>query len=990
MKIKDLNIGKQLLFGLSAMLIFVVILGIQSYIQSNRIQQQTETLYHHPFAVRSAVGELKADILSIHREVKDMIISRDPAEITHGLIRIASWESNAAKQIDLLDNQYLGPKSDIDSVQQLFLLYNTQRAETLKLINSGNFAESANRTKRTGEVGMQVEVLLALISRIDTYAKNKADSLYLSSVSVNKRLNLQLLFLVIVIILLSIFINYMLLRNIRKPLEELSDATLRFHNGDMSVRSSYTLNNEFGSLSASFNTMAEGIQISTELNEKVVNLAATMLSKYEATEFFRETITSLASNTGAQMAAIYLLSDDKKTYEHFESLGIGNNARQSFAAGSLEGEFGLSLATKKVQHIKNIPAETRFVFHTVSGQFVPHEIITIPVLSNNEAVAVISLAGLSPFSKQAVQLINNIFPTLCARVEGILAYHKIMVVSEKLEEQNRELESQKNELASQSAELTEQNSELEMQKKQLGDANQLKTNFISNMSHELRTPLNSVIALSGVLNRRLAEKIPAEEYSFIEIIERNGKNLLALINDILDISRIEAGREEVEITKFNANHMVNEVVTMIQEQTRQKKIELVHPDNSIDLFITSDMTKLRHILQNLISNAVKFTDKGKVEVKARIDNTELKISVCDTGIGISESHLPHIFDEFRQADSSTSRRYGGTGLGLAIARKYATLLGGSISVKSELGHGSEFLLTLPLNFNFKRTSGRMADTTVQKQSLKQKPQYRAAASSLKTILLVEDSEPAIIQLKDILEETGFEIIVAHDGSEALGIIAQTIPDAMILDLMMPGVDGFKVLQTLREAEQTAHIPVLILTAKHITKEELHFLTRNNIHQLIQKGDVNRNELLRAVLSMGPAHSAESIAETRKIQPIEGKPSILIVEDNADNMTTIKALLEENYNIVEATDGIEAIKMAVEHEPDLILMDIALPNMDGIAAFKAIRGNAHLQHTAVIALTASALTSDRESILAHGFDAYIAKPIDDKSLFTIIEEVLYGK
>ncbi len=990
MKIKDLNIGIQLQIGLTAMLIFVVILGVQSYLQSNRIQQQTETLYHHPFKVRSAVGELKADILSIHREVKDMVISRDPVETSLGLRRIAVWESNAAKQIDILDSQYLGPPSDIDSVKQLFLLYNTQRAETLRLINSGDFSEGANRTKRKGAVGIQVEALLALIDKIDTYAKNKADSLYLNSIRVDERLNLQLILLVIVTILLSITINYLLSRNIRKPLTELTEATRRFHDGDMNSRSSYISQNEFGILSDSFNSMADGIQASTDLDKKVVSLAGSMLSKYEASEFFRETITVLAINTGAQMAAIYLLSDDKKTYDHYESIGTDSNARQSFAAGIFEGEFGPAIATRKIQYIKNIPVDTRFVFHTVSGKFIPHEIITIPILSHDEAVAVISLASIDCFSKQAIQLIDNIFPTLCARVEGIIAYHKTRIFSEKLEQQNRELESQKNELASQSAELSEQNAELEIQKKQLGEANHLKTNFISNMSHELRTPLNSVIALSGVLNRRLAEKIPAEEYSYIEIIERNGKNLLALINDILDISRIEAGREEVEITKFNANHLVNEVVTMIMEQTRQKNIELVHPNDNIELPITSDMTKLRHILQNLLSNAVKFTEKGKVEVKARLIDSQLVISVADTGIGISESHLPHIFDEFRQADSSTSRRYGGTGLGLAIAKKYANLIGGSISVKSELGKGSEFILKLPLSYASGKRVAKTGYSADLKPSAEQLPGTPVSSSSLRTILLVEDSEPAIIQMKDILEETGYDIIVAHDGSQALEIIAHTIPDAMILDLMMPGVDGFKVLQTVREAEQTAHIPVLILTAKHITKEELQFLTRNNIHELIQKGDVNRNELLRAVLSMGQTHSPEPSAEIRKFQPIEGKPSVLIVEDNADNMTTLKALLDGNYDIFEATDGIEAIKMAVEHEPDLILMDIALPYMDGIAAFKTIRGNARLQHTAIIALTASALTSDRESILAHGFDAYIAKPIDDKSLFTIIDEVLYGK
>ena len=254
-----------------------------------------------------------------------------------------------------------------------------------------------------------------------------------------------------------------------------------------------------------------------------------------------------------------------------------------------------------------------------------------------------------------------------------------------LEYQNRELESQKTELAMQSAELTEQNTELEMQKKQLSEASELKTNFLSNMSHELRTPLNSVIALSGVLNRRLAAKIPDEEYSYLEVIERNGKHLLSLINDILDISRIESGREEIEISRFNVNGLVTDVINLILPQAQQKNIELRQTAPGSDVFMTTDFDKFHHILQNLISNAVKFTDEGRVEVSAVKTGDTVSVSVADTGIGISANHLPHIFDEFRQADGSTSRRYGGTGLGLAIAKKYANLLGGNVTVKSSPG-----------------------------------------------------------------------------------------------------------------------------------------------------------------------------------------------------------------------------------------------------------------------------------------------------------------
>jgi CheY-like chemotaxis protein len=383
---------------------------------------------------------------------------------------------------------------------------------------------------------------------------------------------------------------------------------------------------------------------------------------------------------------------------------------------------------------------------------------------------------------------------------------------------------------------------------------------------------------------------------------------------------------------------------------------------------------------------VKFTDNGSIKVSATKTENGITISVSDTGIGIDNAHLPHIFDEFRQADGSTSRRFGGSGLGLAIAKKYANLLGGTIAVNSAIGEGSVFTLMLPLRY---AAENKIETQTIQTRFKQHaKPGKIVSIPTFKTILIVEDSDPAIIQMKDILGESGYTIIAAHNGNEALESIENTIPDAMILDLMMPGMDGFEVLKTLREAERTAHIPVLILTAKHITKDDLSFLKRNNIHQLIQKGDINRNELLQAVFEMV---TPKIPIPENLLQPknIEGKPIVLVVEDNTDNMITVKAMLSENYIVVEAVNGIQGVEMAKKHRPNLVLMDIALPEMDGIEAFKAIRNDAQLLHIPIIALTASAMTSDREIILAYGFDAYIAKPIDDKIFFSIINTVLYG-
>jgi signal transduction histidine kinase/CheY-like chemotaxis protein/HAMP domain-containing protein len=1053
MRIKDLKISTQLKIGFAVLLLFVIALGVVSYVQSEKISRQTEILYNHPLKVRRAIGSLEIDILSIRVGERDLILAKNEQERQAAIQLMELSYADVIQQFNILNERYLGSRKDIDEAYKAFIIWNTAVKENSKLTLSGRLEAAEKNIISSGIVGVYKDKMLAEIKDIDNFALKKPEDLYANSKELKDLLKTQLILLVASILMLSLVIIYFMLRNIRKPLTELTDAAKRFHNGDMDSRSSYKLHNEFGALSDSFNMLAEGIQVKTDLDGKLAGLAALMLSEYDAKKFFRVTLNALATHTGSQMAAIYMLSDDKKSYEHFESTGMDDNAKQSFSAVSFEGEFGLAISSRKVQWIKNIPGDTRFVFYTASGKFIPREIITIPVLADNEVVAIISLASVNAYNNKVMQLIDRILVTLCTRVEGIMAYHRIKEIMGKLEQQNQELEAQKTELSSQSAELISQNTELEIQKKQLNEASRLKTNFLSNMSHELRTPLNSVIALSGVLYRRLAKQIPEEEHSFLEVIERNGRHLLELINDILDISRIESGREEIEVTKFKPDSLIAEIIGMIRPQAKHKDIELLQTGGDSELFILSDAHKLRHILQNIISNAVKFTEKGKVEVATRKTDEVIAITVSDTGIGIAEEHIAHIFDEFRQADSSTSRRFGGTGLGLAIARKYANLLGGEITVESIPGKGSEFTLVLPLRYAAENrvieeggekaqrhrdaeaqsggfterqlTGGRIGVCESVSKCVKEdkddcglscshaptlphshtptppyshtlKPTYsknsgnatNLVASGLnKTILLVEDSEPAIIQIKDFLEESGYHILLAHNGAEALGIIAQTIPDAMILDLMMPGLDGFEVLQAIREAERTVHIPVLILTAKHISKEELSFLTRNNIHQLIQKGDVKRHELLKAVEQMVFVEVEETVKTRRQLQSIKGKPVVLVVEDNPDNMLTVSALLSENYTVIQAVDGNGCLEMAKQHLPNLILMDIALPGMDGIEAFKVMRNDGRLQHIPVIALTASAMTNDRETILAYGFDAYIAKPIDADLFFKTIDEVL---
>ena len=985
MNLRDIQISTQLRLGLGLIVAFGLLIGALAWRETNLLWLGTKTMYDHPLQVRRAVGSLEEDSQALSRYLRDLFLAQNDQEASTALEGIEIHKVDAKRQLEILFDRYLGPQSDIIDLQDAFIKRDATRAETIRLLQEGRVAEATARHKPGGVGYAQTEEIKDHLRTIDDFAQNKANQLYHDAHELNGSLALQLAILVTATLLLSLAISYVLLRVINDPLRQITAAAEHFREGKLDARSGYASANEFGTLSATFDALADTIQTDLGVKESVTLLADIMAQKTELRAFCHALLVALIEQTGSQIGAIYLQNLQKGEFECFESIGLAAGGRASFSVATPEGEFGAALATGQMQRITDIPEDTRFTFAAVSGGFTPREIITIPLLSDRGVTAVLSLASLRSYDASAIRFLEDILSTLTARMNGVLAFQHIREQAQQLELQNRELEVQSKELVAQANELTEQNTELEMQKKQLDDANRLKSTFLSNMSHELRTPLNSVIALSGVLNRRLAKMIPEEEYSYLEVIERNGRHLLALINDVLDLSRIESGREELSLQRFSMRALVAEIVDIIEPQARQKNLALLNQVGEDLPPISSDPDKCRHILQNLIANAVKFTDTGTVEVSAQQAGGELHVTVRDTGIGIAAEKLPTIFDEFRQVDDSAARKYGGTGLGLSIAKKYAALLQGTITVESRPGQGSTFTLHLPLTLATTEPAPPVA------------PCYQGAATGGpptpghgKCILLVEDNDPAVIQMTDILSAQGYQIQVAHNGREALTQIEQALPDAVILDLMMPDMDGFEVLQAIRNNEKSAHLPVLILTARHVTREELSFLNGNDIHQLIQKGAVSKSELLAAIAQMVSSPPVETAKPERKTvrKPISGRPVILVVEDNPDNMTTVRVLLQATCTLLEATDGRAGIEQARKHKPDLILMDLALPVMDGFAALAAIRKDEALRHIPVVAVTANAMKGDREEVLARGFDGYISKPIDAELLRKTIQELLH--
>jgi len=987
---QHVKIGTWLRIGYGILMALILTMGIISWVISSRISGQINLIYNHPLEVSRAVGSLESGVISVSRHMKDLFMHPTPEEADVIFRDINQHRARIQSNLDVLYNRYLGPRQDVDHIRELLDVYYTELDRTFQLIREGDMEGAIGRTKSaSGVTGLQVEKIEEAIGVVRLFAKNKADALLSEALARNRDLNIFIIIIFFTSLVVSFGVIVLLIARINKPVSVLSATMNAFTKGDFSVRSSFVSRNELGHLASGFNDMADSLEKELILAEKRKILVDAMLTTEEFSGFCQQLLLSLTKQTEASLGAVYVLNEDHSSFNIVEGIGLRMETCRPVPAGSLEGDTGSALATGSITYITDIPYDTRFLFSSVIGDLLPRELVTIPVSNAETTIAFITLGTLHRFEPATRQLLESLKPLINARMSGILLFRKNQLFSQQLKNQNQELEEQKRELSTMSEELKEQNRELSAQKVQLKEANRLKNTFLANMSHELRTPLNSVIALSGVLTRRLSGTIPPEESSYLGVIERNGRHLLSLINDLLDLSRIESGREEIEVTEFRLSDLLNEIVDTVRPMAGNKGLALETEYGETLPVMLNDYRKCRHILQNIIGNAVKFTHNGSVTVHADRLGDLASIKVRDSGIGIGQADLESIFDEFHQADSGNAREYEGTGLGLAIARKYALMLGGRIEVESAKGKGSTFTILLPVHVDGVTRSGNLLSRSAE-------PEREISASGAletdhhkHTILLVDDSEPAIIQMKDLFLSQGYQVVVAANGKEAIELSLGIAPDAILLDLMMPGMDGFAVLRHLREHESTLRIPVIILTAKYIAKEELSFLKTNNIRQLIQKGDINKDQLLESV-ALAISSSVSRIVEAdagsekepepkpeRKPIPVTGNPRILVVEDNADNMLTIKALLDERFRVFEATNGKEGILMAIEHLPHLILMDIALPVMNGIDALHAIRRDKRSGHIPVLAVTASAMRGDRDAILAEGFDGYISKPIDEK-------------
>ena len=515
---------------------------------------------------------------------------------------------------------------------------------------------------------------------------------------------------------------------------------------------------------------------------------------------------------------------------------------------------------------------------------------------------------------------------------------------EELQSANEELQQHYEELELSQEELLTSNEELSQANDRVIEADRLKSEFLANMSHELRTPLNSVIALSGILLARMDGDLTEEQEKQVKIIKKSGKNLLELINDILDLSKIESGKMEISLEEFYIEDVVNDDRAMVTPLASEKEINISFIKNEEIPVIRSDRNKVKQILLNLLSNAVKFTPTGgSITIDATGRDGRVELRVTDTGIGIAKENLDKIFDEFRQVDGSSTREYGGTGLGLAITRRLVKLLGGEIRVESEIGKGSTFIINIPVTLD-----GVEALTE--------------AASRIdpgrKTILAVDDDPSVIYVLKKYLEGEGYQVVPAHNGAEAIRLAREVKPFAITLDIMIPGRDGWEVINELKGDPATEHIPIVVISI--LDNKSLGFSL--GVTEYLTK-PVERNTVLNA---LGRLMSPRCIG-------MDCTPNVLLVDDDPIHIMAMKAVLADSgYKVTVAPGGKEAIEVLKEATPCAVILDIMMPEVDGFMVLEELKKRKETRDIPVIILTAKDITDDDKKRLNGSIQDIIGK------------------
>jgi CheY-like chemotaxis protein len=727
-------------------------------------------------------------------------------------------------------------------------------------------------------------------------------------------------------------------------------------------------------------------------------------------------LSFLGSFLGAQVGALFI-AEGAGVFRRFA--GYAMAAGSDVVRGG-DGLLGQAARDNRPVRVQNVP-EGYLPITSALGHGSPREVLIAPATADGTVHAVVELGFLRTLHAEDLELLSRVSESLGVairaskdrtRLEELLEetqrqgeelqtqQEELRVSNEELEVQSRSLKESQVQLESQQAELEQTNSQLEEQAQllehqkdelskaqdvltqraaELERANQYKSEFLANMSHELRTPLNSSLILAKILADNRTGNLTSEQIKYAQTISSAGNDLLAIINDILDLSKIEAGKVELAPESVVVARILDDLSRTFQPVAHNKglgfKIELAAGSPSQ---LETDPQRVGQILKNLVANALKFTEAGDVTVRAFPGaHATLCFDVTDTGIGISEHQREIIFDAFRQADGSTHRKYGGTGLGLTISRDLARLLGGDISVMSTPGAGSTFTLTLPLSYTPPAetpVSPLAAAPVIPTRPVPKpvpQPVVEDDADRLQTdarlILIVEDDPAFATILRDLAHELGFQCIVTHTANDALAAVATYRPKAILLDMNLPDYSGLGVLDQLKRNPQMRHIPVHVVSVADYSQEAL---AMGAVGYAMKP--VNREQLAEALQKL-----------EAKFSP--GVRNVLVVEDDERQRESIRQLLQnEDVKITAVRTAADALSRLRQTTFDCMVMDLNLPDFSGYELLQKMAEAEDVAFPPVIVYTGRSLTGDEEQQLRRFSKSIIIK--DARSPERLLDEV----
>jgi signal transduction histidine kinase/DNA-binding response OmpR family regulator len=510
--------------------------------------------------------------------------------------------------------------------------------------------------------------------------------------------------------------------------------------------------------------------------------------------------------------------------------------------------------------------------------------------------------------------------------------------------------------------------ELQRVNQELQRATQHKSDFVANMSHELRTPLNAVIGFSEVLREQMFGPLNAKQEEYVTDILTSGQHLLSLINDILDLSKVEAGKMELELGIFDLRKLLENSLVMVKERALSHGIQLSCEIGDDIGRIRADERRVKQVVFNLLSNAVKFTpDKGRVGIRARRVNDSVEISVFDTGVGISKEDMPKLFGEFQQLHTGLTNKPEGTGLGLSLTKRFIEIQGGRIWVESVEGKGSTFTFSLPA----KPIPGELTLPSVQESVVRSSPIAARSDGATPKILVIEDDPKAADILRIYLSEAGYHVELAVDGAEGLKKVKELSPDAVILDVLLPNVDGWDFLNQLKADPATRNVPVIIASVMDQKGKGFAMGASDYLVKPVHKDEMIQK--LSALNLNGPSRPRK----------------ILAIDDDPKNLELLGASLEaEGFQVLKANGGEEGIELAHKEKPDLIILDLLMPGTNGFEVLERLQSSAQTNAMPVVLFTVKQLTPEEKQRLKGRIDAIAPKTFFDREkLVNTVNQVL---